>query len=248
MAKQLGFTEQQKNIISKPIDEKYIKKTPDNFNFIENALVVDILNRAFNYAWNWEITEFGIEPCRASSKNKEVIGSYVWVKGRLSIPLEDEEGKIYFITKEAFGGHMLVGNAKVQSQTYKSASSEALKKAASLFGLAKNVYMKEDLYYMLEEDAANEDIWTEIAVKQLENECLIVSKIKEIIGEKELEKLQLTFCDETGNYTTRGVISPSNIKDFIEYVKVLKPELFTENASSIQKNTNSNPFSNLNIK
>ena len=113
---------------------------------------------------------------------------------------------------------MLTGTAKNQQTAFKSASSDALKKAASLLGLAKNVYMDANTYNNLVRDEASYDDWDEESNKYFAKEIRMMQKFKEAVGAEKLQNYKNQFCDETGDYTTYGSIKPSNIRGFIEYL------------------------------
>lgn len=114
-----------------PIDK--IKQRPGNagrtFKYIEIGYVVKQLDRAFGRLWDWEIID------------QNVGTSQLWVKGRLTVHLAPN----FDLKKETFGS----SDIKKFSQTglvidigndLKSASSDALKKAASMLGIASDVY------------------------------------------------------------------------------------------------------------
>lgn len=64
-----------------------------------------------------------------------------WCIVELSVTLKDKEGKLFTITKQGFGSQSINGNQSVQSQNgYKGAQSDALKKAATLLGIALELY------------------------------------------------------------------------------------------------------------
>ena len=223
MAKnQLGYlTDEQISILKAPIAEDLIEVLPDDNNnkYINHNVVTDILNRAFCHAWNWQIIDKGIEKTFAyvDKKGKEFpAGYYVWILGRLTYPVKDPAtGSINWCYKEQFGGRMVVGNSKVQSQAYKSASSDALKKAASLLGIAPNVYMKKNIYETLEESDA--DAWTADKVQEMKEEITKMREIKSELGEEKFNNMVMKFCNETQDYSKVGCITPSNVGHFIHW-------------------------------
>ena len=226
MAKnQLGYlTDEQIGILKAPIPEELIEVLPDDNKYINHNVVTDILNKAFCHAWNWEIIDKGIEKTVGfvdKRGNKVQEGYYVWILGRLTYPVKDPAtGSISWCYKEQFGGRQVVGNSKVQSQAYKSASSDALKKAASLLGIAPNVYMKKNIYETLEE--ADVDAWTPEKIQEMQEEIAKMREIKAELGEEKFNAVVKKFCTETEDYSKEGCITPSNVGHFIQWYGDLK--------------------------
>ena len=239
------INEKQKELINKPIDEKYIKKI-DGLSYVSHSIMTEQLNTIFGHAWSWEILDHGIEASRTYGKKKygtqndnqsqQPESYYAWVLGRLTIPYI-VNNEVHMISKDAFGGKFLVGAAKVQCQAFKSASSDALKKAASLFGIAKNVYMDEESYEGLLSDKINADSWNDTNVVQYRNEIQTINAIKELVGDKELDAVVNEFCDATQKYTVYGKITPSNIMDVIEFIHKYHPNyVASEKKNDVAKN------------
>lgn len=228
------LTATQRSLIDREIADKYVQLTPDGFKYVNSSIVIDILNQVFDYAWSWTLLDQGIETCRPYPKHPNVEGSYAWVKGQITAPFTDDAGKMFFVTKQALGGKMIIGGAKVQSQVFKTAGTDAFKKAASLFGIAKNIYMAEDLYLSLQEDKINEDSWTTYELKQHEAAIAKINSYKAIIGPDELVKQQMIFCDEFGLYTTRGEITPVNVEEFAKYLDTLYPDISNKDSQQQQ--------------
>lgn len=141
-----NFTKKQLDILTRITPEKYIKSRQgrggQSFSYVEVGYVVSTLNEAFGPAWDWEIIEQGL------GKKK------VWVKGRLTVWF----GPDFKFSKVAFGGTDVkypvkyVNNARVTDyeagpidvgDDLKAASADALKKAASMFGLAADIYFPQ---------------------------------------------------------------------------------------------------------
>lgn len=104
------------------------------FDYVTGTYCIKWLNFVFGWNWDWEITQHGKE------------GGQVWAMGRLVVR-GNKPGQV--ITKTAFGradvktkrdggGNLDYGN------DLKAASTDAMKKAASLLGFASDVYGKSD--------------------------------------------------------------------------------------------------------
>jgi hypothetical protein len=118
-----------KKLISIPTPEMFIKTRPirgnKTANYVEGGYVVARLNQAFSpIGWDFEVVEEKIEA-------KEVV-----VRGRLLIkdPIHNfQVGKTQYGTKERYAGVPL-------GDTLKGAATDCLKKCASMFGIALDVY------------------------------------------------------------------------------------------------------------
>lgn len=132
-----NFTEAQSAVLLQRTPQNVIRQREGRggkiFNYVPHAWVTRVLNNAFGWRWNFEILETRFFP--NDSEPIEVV-----VKGRLTV--ETDRG---FIIKEQFGGHDV---AKLKSgQGYvsiaddmKKAGTDALKKCASLLGIALDLY------------------------------------------------------------------------------------------------------------
>lgn len=134
--------------------KKYINNrwVEEKLSYISSNTVIDILNDLFGeFGWNFEIIRFWIESGKDFKKKKkdgevEVIpqGDIAHVLARITATLYDENGKEYKVIKEAFGSKSITGSQTVQESIFKSAQSDALKKAASLLGIGAELYRKEE--------------------------------------------------------------------------------------------------------
>lgn len=221
------LTPAQVDIINQDVPQDLIKEI-EGFSYVNHTYITNMLNKAFNYAWNWTIVNQGIEEAKPfkskynnnnnSSNAAQPKQYYCWVLGQLSVPVTIN-GETVWIHKQAYGGKTIVGPAKTQAESFKSASSSAFKKAASLLGIARNVYADPAVYEKMLNEEADADAWTEDNMQYYANECAQMRKFKAGISEEEYQKLVNTYCKETENYTVYGKITPSNISDFLDYVK-----------------------------
>lgn len=111
------------------------------FKYVTGNYVEKVLNFTFGWNWDFEIVAHGKE------------GDQVWVQGKLTV----KDDKSHSITKSQFGrsdvkflSEMRNGK-KVKTSTMldfgndlKSASTDALKKCASLLGIASDIYGKTE--------------------------------------------------------------------------------------------------------
>lgn len=235
---ELSFLSQkQRNIIDKPIEEDFIKISPDGFKYVVNSVVIEILNNAFNYTWNWEILDHGIQNGESNGKFTDP-GSYAWVLGRLSYPVIDNNKNVVWAHKDAFGAKPVIGKAKVQSQLFKSAATDAFKKAASLVGIAKNIYTADDIYEAMVTNKIADDNWNKATMEIHKDALEKLKNYRTMLGDIVMNQKINNFCDETALYTVYGIISPSNVDQFLEY---LENSLQNEQIKEVPK-IFSNPF------
>lgn len=146
----------QLDFILKKTPQKYIKKRPakggGTWDYVSVSYVEKCLNMMFGFDWDFEVID----------EKVLLDAGEVVVKGKLTCR---SNGKV--ITKMQFGNKDIA--FKRDSKTplsigndLKSASSDALKKCASLIGIAKDVYSKEDFKEVIIQEAHKRDIAKEI--------------------------------------------------------------------------------------
>ncbi len=137
--------------LRQPTPKKYIKKRQGpagrTFDYVEAGYVKDLLNKTFN-TWSFTVVD------------KQVGNSQIWVQGRLTvqIPVPQKDGTITFVEliKEQFGGASIKksktdGTPVDIGNDLKAATSDALKKCASEWGVAS------DIYWGLEDTTTDDD-------------------------------------------------------------------------------------------
>ena len=119
---------------------KQVKKGKDTLDYVSGDVVIRLLNKAFRNRWSFEIKETRVVQSQDFQKkdwNTGVVkpipqGSVVQVLGRLTVP--------GWGIREQWGAQILVGGSDVQEHAFKSASTDAMKKCASMFGIALDLY------------------------------------------------------------------------------------------------------------
>lgn len=131
------FGKSQIAVLGRKTPANKIKKRPGNggrtFDYVEVGYVVAQLDEAFGRLWDWEVLD------------QNVGTSQVWVKGRLTIHLAPN----FDLKKETFGSSDIKKFTTTKmaidiGNDLKSASSDALKKAASYLGIASDVYFPNE--------------------------------------------------------------------------------------------------------
>lgn len=119
---------------------KQVKKGKDYLDYVSGDLVIRLLNKAFRSRWSFEVKETRVVKSQDYDKkdwNTKAVttipqGSVVQVLGRLTVP--------GWGVREQWGAQVLVGGSDVQEHAFKSATTDAMKKCASMFGIALDLY------------------------------------------------------------------------------------------------------------
>lgn len=119
------------NQITPPAAIKQVSKRGGTYAYIPVGYVTKRLNDIFGHVWSWEIVRYDI-----LTEHKQVV-----VHGRLQVMMREN----LIIRKEQFGGADIKCYSKNAqpmdiADDLKGASSDALKKAASMLGIGLDVY------------------------------------------------------------------------------------------------------------
>lgn len=224
-----GYNKDQLEIIRQGVPDtliKYREKGGRRYSYVELPVVTDILNKLFGNLWSWHIMENCIHDSLIPDPKNGITKKYVQVRGRLRVPMQDpnDPSKFIWVEREANGVHGLLGaDMEIRGSAFKSASSDALKKAASSLGVARNVYMSDELLMTLDNLNAEgeEDIWTDVTQAEYQKEYDEMVAFAQ--SHPDLNYYKKTFCDETNNYTAYMEITPSNIRAFLAWTKENEP-------------------------
>ena len=184
----------------------------EELTYVSQNTVVDLLNKAFNYMWSFVIDEQWMEAgvpvikkenpkwpfnekntdmsqvqIDAEGKRYVVLeqGPVAGTRGRLRVPFTQEDGTIVWIEKSACGAQAIIGNQAVQStNAFKGSMSDCLKKCASLFGIAFELYRDatEEEHFQTIRDSYMPDTWTEEVEAQYAKELKVLYKMLEDFG------------------------------------------------------------------
>lgn len=223
----IAFPKKAKDVIVRPIPDQLIKQRPGgggkSLSYLSGNTVVDLLNEAFGYLWSWEQTEQWVqksEPKFNPKYDKEPVpqGPVAHVKGRLTVHIPQEDGSILNITKTGYGSKAIMGTQMDQESIFKAAGTDALKKAASLFGIGLELYRDED-EQMFFDEINYEDPWTDEMLKKYEEER---NYIKKFMEDHELTMEDMEYYFETfseGAFSSIDYIVPDNIEAFVAFLE-----------------------------
>lgn len=151
----LGLSNEQLNILLKPTPKKYVKtrkgKGGQTWDYVTGGHVTKVLNLAFGWQWDFEVIKYEYDL---------QIGQ-AFVHGRLTVHIKDT-----IIKKEQFGRvdiKFLKGtkNPVDLGNDLKAASTDCLKKCASLIGVANDIYNKEDFAPVMVVEDKTDDVLLE---------------------------------------------------------------------------------------
>ena len=192
-------------------------------SYISGSTVIDYLNRAFGYVWDWKIDKYWIQESQPKfnpkyDKEPQKQAPIAHVLGTLSIPLTSENGECIVVEKQGFGSKVIVGGANEQDSIFKAAATDALKKAASLFGIGAQLYRSQD-----EQDYFNEvtyeDPWTDDELKKHEGERAYLRDLmtKDNVTPEEIDSAVASWSD--GLINSINDLLPDQFTDFVNFVK-----------------------------
>lgn len=122
------------NQLSYPTDPQHIKYLKSGQKYVSGSYVIQKLNQLFLMQWSFQVIR-EIYQQSAPNKQGQQQNPTVQVLGRLTIP--------GLGVREQWGSSVVKGGADVQESDYKSATTDALKKCASMFGVAMDLYTTE---------------------------------------------------------------------------------------------------------
>lgn len=116
--------EKLRELLTKPFTQDQIQQRSGGkrgmFSYVNSALIKQRLNEAFDFQWSWDITDFKVQD------------NQCFVVGRLSAQIDGVT-----VSKMGFGGKTISGEL---GDDLKAAASDAIKVAASLFGIGLHMY------------------------------------------------------------------------------------------------------------
>ena len=130
---QLALSDHQSKVVNAQTPEQFIRtrkgKGKKDFSYVEVGYIISRLNGAFSpCGWDFEVVE------------QEISEKEVWVKGKLII--KDHKG--HEVSKTQFGQASRTNMSSTPlGDVLKSASSDCLKKCASMLGIALDVYWNQ---------------------------------------------------------------------------------------------------------
>lgn len=190
------MSEKQDTSLVVVVNKLFAGKTPKQFvktrpgpggltiKYVEIGYVINELNKAFGPFWEFKVVDKGIGE------------KQIWVQGQLTVK-DPKAG--FSVTKETFGG----SDIKISSKTnlpidiandLKAAVSDCTKKAASMFGIAADVFFKEqDKYDQMDNEVDDEEGMVKSSFKIVNDKFFAVASERGIDSEKAKEWIKSLF-------------------------------------------------------
>lgn len=223
------FPDNIREVIQKKLNPALIKTREDNkksMNYISGSTVVDILNTAFNYNWDWIaekewITDgvtwfnkyFKDETGKTIGRHEEQ-GPIAHVRGKLIVRFTDDNSNEHIITKSGYGSKCIIGKQSEQDSIFKAADTDALKKAASRLGIGAELYRSEEenMYFDMSNDPT---AWTDEALHKYQNALDYINNIMSQYNSNDQNVIVTQF-----GYGCQSLedINPTNIDNFVDYL------------------------------
>lgn len=236
--KKIDIDKKIKAGLQTPMPAYIIKEKPGQAkaSYVSGQSVIDKLNATFGYAgWSWDIQQSWIEKSSAKIiKVKWENGKKVQlpepiyeeqlpvahVVGKLTVHFEKPDGTIHNVSKMAPGAQPIVGGQSEQENCFKSAHTDALKKAATMFGIALELYRDDNETYFYGE-LHYENPWTEEETEKHKDNLTFLSEFRKKYNLDDLGMNSYINAYSSGAMPTMDYILPDNIEGFVQYLKGL---------------------------
>lgn len=237
--KPISIKKDLKLALQTPLPTYIHKQKPSGkstLTYVSGQAIIDKLNGTFGYTgWSWDIIDKWIQVSEPKIiKTKYENGRKVnldppisepqlpvaHVVGKLTVFLERPDGSIYTVSKMAPGAQCLVGGQSEQENIFKGAHTDALKKAATMFGIGLELYRDENEEYFFNE-MNYEDPWTEEALEEHKENFAYLSEFKAKYGLADDDMSSYINAYSSGTLPNIDYLMPDNIAGFVEYLKKL---------------------------
>lgn len=138
LAGDLSLTDKQLQFLLAKTPAKYTRtrkgKGGKSFTYVSGGYVTKVLNLMFGFRWNFRILDQGYD----------IEVGQCWVRGQLTVPtpegpvIKEQYGSQEIALERATGKPVSIGDS------LKGAATDALKKCASLLGVAADIYAAEE--------------------------------------------------------------------------------------------------------
>lgn len=229
MLKKISLDSNIREVLEEEIPQQLIQTrrvANVDLSYVSGNFVIDVLNRAFGYAWSWSIDHHWVQPSEAKKFKDRNTGQetvttqppVAHVIGTLTVFMKDSKGDIMKISKSGTGSKSVIGGASEQESIFKSASTDALKKAASLLGIAAQLYRdnREQEYF---ERTLSDTPWEPEDVQSLQEQVSWLENCKKENGFDDDYIDQIVASWSSGKYKTIRNLPPYKFNRFVNYLK-----------------------------
>ena len=232
MVTALQFPVKAKEVIARTLPDQLIKQREGGgkkiLSYVSGSTVIDLLNEAFGYLWSWDVVEQFVQESQPKfnpryDKEPQPQGPVAHVRGNLTVPIVQADGTVVMITKSGFGSKTVLGGQADQEHIFKAAATDALKKAASLFGIGAQLYRDEDEQAFFE--AINyEDPWTDDLLVKFKPERNYIKKVMEDNKATAEDIGEIIAEWSKGALTSIQDLTPDNMADFVAFLRSTQEE------------------------
>lgn len=229
MLKKISVSSTIREVLEEEIPKQLIQTrrvANTDLSYVSGNFVIDILNRAFGYAWSWSIDHYWVQQSEDKKYKDRNTGQetvtpqppVAHVIGTLTVFMKDDNGDIVQISKSGAGSKSIIGGSSEQESVFKSASTDALKKAASLLGVAAQLYRdnREQEYF---EQTIAEMPWEPEEQESLQEQVTWLDNCKKENGFDDTYLDSIVASWSSGKYRSAGSLPPYKFNKFVNYLK-----------------------------
>ena len=111
MYNKLDVSKEIRSVLEEPIPGELIQERRQGgttLSYISGSTVIDYLNRAFGYMWDWKVDKFWIQKSQPKfnpkyDKEPQPQAPIAHVLGTITVYLKNDDGKLFSIRKQGFG-------------------------------------------------------------------------------------------------------------------------------------------------
>lgn len=221
-----------KSVLEEPVPQQLIqtrKAAGTELQYVSGNFVIDCLNRAFGYLWSWSIDKTWVQQSEPKKFKDRATGKetttpqvpVAHVIGTLTVFVKSDNGELIKISKAGAGSKSIIGGASEQESIFKSASTDALKKAASLFGIGAQLYRdtKEQEFFEHSLSVAN---WDEQTKEYYAADITWLNSCKKENNFSNDQIDAIVSKWSRGNYKTVNNLPTYRFHEFVKYLKAAK--------------------------
>ena len=181
VVQQVQLTQEQTAMIQARTPQEFIKSRPTRggkaARYVEGGYVISQLNTIFKPVnWDFEILEQNID--------KEL--GTVWVRGKLTVI---DHKNNYRVSKTQYGQHDIAKGVPL-GDTLKAAATDCMKKCATMFGIALDVYWGQ-----MDEEVKTPKNAVQKKEEKKETEKEVYEKAKKMILAAKNSSMLIQFCE-----------------------------------------------------
>ena len=228
MLKKISVSSNVRAVLEETIPKQLIqtrKVAGTDLSYVSGNFVIDALNRAFGYCWSWSIDRNWVQPSEPKkykdrNTGQETVTPQVPVAhviGTLTVYMKNDNGDIIEIKKSGAGSKSIIGGASEQESIFKSASTDALKKAASLLGIGAQLYRDNREQEYFEKSLGTP--WDSEVKEELKEQIEWLELCKKDNGFTNKEVDGFVSSWSASKYKTVSSLPPYQFVKFIDYLK-----------------------------